>query len=317
MNIEFRLDFLIEVLSSDEKSGTIKFALKPNPKRYEQKKIEGKKYLFDKFDNVLIEEEMLYKAIAEQLEGKPINLQQQEIGDIDDYIRERIPAIDATLDASTSQPYEFIDKSEEFLASQEKNTLEFAIVSIDIAASTKLATSIEHEKYLKIVKIYINEMSRLIPKFHGYILKFTGDGLLAYFPAPSLIRMNDLALDCSLCIRRLVYNCLNPIFSKHNLPQIQIRIGIDSGEASIVELGGSLSKSQKDIIGGVINIATKVQSAAEPNDVLLGHSAVRLLHAMYREGVEEFETKPDWPYKTSEKEKYKVFKVKDKASFSL
>jgi len=304
-------------LSSDEKSGTIKFALKPNPKRYELKEIDGKRYLLDKFDNLLFKEEMLYKEMAKQLEGKPINLQKQEIDDIDEYIKERIPEIDATLNAATSQPYEFIDKSEEFLASQENSTLEFAIVSIDIAASTKLANSIEHEEYLKIVKTYIDEMSWLIPKFHGYVLKFTGDGLLAYFPAPSLIRMNDLALDCSLCIRKFVYNCLNPMFLKHNLPQIQIRIGIDSGEASIVELGSPLSKSQKDIIGSVINIATKVQSAAEPNNVLLGHSAVKLLHVMYREGIEEFETKPDWPYKTSEKEKYRVFKVKDSASFSL
>lgn len=317
MRMEFRLDFLIEVLSSDKESGTIKIALKPDPRRYEPKEIDGKKYLLDKFDNFLFEEEMLYKEMARQLEGMPINLQKQEIGDIDEYLKERIPEIDANIDASTAQPYEYIDKSEEFLASHEDSSLEFAIVSIDIAASTKLAISIAHEQYVKIVKTYLNEMSRLIPKFHGYVLKYTGDGVLAYFPAPSLIRMNDLALDCSLCIRRLVYNCLNPMFAKHNLPQINIRIGIESGEASIVELGSLLSKSQKDIIGSVINIATKVQSAGEPTNILLGHSAVKLLHRMYREGIEEFETKSDWPYKTSEKEKYKVYKVKDSATFAL
>ena len=317
MGVEFRLDFEIEVLSSDENSGVIRVALKPNPRRYEEKEIDGKMYLLDKFDNLLFEKEMLLREMVKQLEGKPINLQKQDIGNIDDYIKERYPEIEKELGSLTPHQYKFVDKSEEFLSVQELNTLEFAIVSIDIAGSTKLANSVEHDKYLKIITIFIDEISRIIPKFRGYVLKFTGDGLLAYFPAPSLIRMNDLSLDCSLCIREFVYNCLNPIFDKNNLPRIQIRIGIDSGEASIVELGNILSKSQKDIIGSVINIVTKIRSAGEPGNILLGHSSAKLLHTMYREGIEEFETGSEWPYKTSEKEKYKIFKIKDDAKFTL
>lgn len=317
MNSEFRLDFEIEVLSSDESSGTIQFALRPNPKRYKQKEIDGKKYLFDRFDNILFEEEMLLREMAKQLEGKPVNLQRQGIESIDDYIKDRYPEIEKRIVTLNSNTYQFVDKSEEFLSAQKLNTLEFAIVSIDIVGSTKLANNVEHDNYLKIVTIFIDELSRIIPKFLGYVLKFSGDGLLAYFPAPSLIRMNDLALDCSLCIRELVYNCLNPIFEKNNLPKIQIRIGIDSGEASIVQLGSTLSKSQKDIIGSVINIATKIQSAGEPSNVLIGHSAVKRLHTMYREWIDEFETGPQWPYRISEEEKYKVYRIRDDAKITL
>lgn len=317
MNIDFRVDFVIEVLSSDDESGTLKVALKPNPRRYESKVIEGKRFLYDKFDNLRFEEGTIYREIAKQLEGKPIYLQKPEIGNIDDYLKERFPEIDKKMSAKFANEYQFVDKSEEFLATQKSNTLEFAIVSIDIVGSTKLATAIEHEKYLKIVTVFIDELSLIIPKFLGYVLKFTGDGLLAYFPAPSLIRMSDLSLDCSLCIRELVYNCLNPIFEKSGLPKIQIRIGIDSGEASIVELGNPLSKSQKDIIGSVINIATKIQSAGEPGNVLLGNSAVKLLHTMYRESIEDYETGSEWPYKTTENEKYKVFRIRNNATFKL
>ena len=234
MSIQFRLDFEIEVISSDEKSNQVQVFLKPNKKRYEEKEVDGKMYLLDKFDNFLIEKEMLFHEMVKQLEGQPINLQKQDIGNIDDYIIERCPEIEKKLSSLVPHQYEFVDKSEEFLSTQQLNTLEFAIVSIDIAGSTKLASSIEHDKYLKIITVFINEMSRIIPKFRGYILKFTGDGLLAYFPAPSLIRMNDLSLDCSLCIRKLVYNCLNPIFDKNNLQKIQIRIVIDSREAAMM-----------------------------------------------------------------------------------
>jgi len=317
MPSEYRLDFTFEVVSCDDTTKTVQFIIKPDPKRYEEKVIDGKEYLYDKYDNFLIEREMLNREMIKQLQGMPLNLQTQEIGNIDDYLRSRFQEAESFLLGSSAHPYEYIDKSEEFLSAHAESTLAFAILSVDIASSTKLALSVDHQKYVAVVKSYINELSLLIPQFHGYILKFTGDGLLAYFPAPSLIRMNDLALDCALSIRRVVYDCLNPIFGKHHLPSIEIRIGMDSGEASIVELGDISSRSQKDIIGSVINVATKVQGAGNPSNVTIGHSAVKLLHRMYREAVEEVETSPEWPYKDKEGGRYKVFKVKDNAPITL
>ena len=61
------------------------------------------------------------------------------------------------------------------------------------------------------------ELSELVPKFWGYVLKYTGDGLIAYFPEPSFITMNDAALYCALTMRKIVYQALNTALQHRSL----------------------------------------------------------------------------------------------------
>ena len=310
METDFRLDFIMEVVSFDEEGSTCQIKLKPNPRRYEEKTIDGKRYLLDRFDNLLFEEQMFFREMARQMEGQPIYLQKQELGSIDLYIESRCKEIESYLQRGIQSDYEFVDKSEEFLRSVPVETLEFAIMSVDISGSTTLSSKLDLLHYSKVVSAFIRELSLIVPQFKGFVLKYTGDGVLAYFPAPSLIRMNDLCIDCALCIRKLVYVGINPILERIKLPRIGLRIGIDSGEAAILELGSPASKLQKDIIGSVINITTKVQSVSGEGNVAVGQSACRRLHTMYREVLEEITLRQDWPYKNAHGETYRVFRVK-------
>jgi class 3 adenylate cyclase len=153
-------------------------------------------------------------------------------------------------------------------------------------------------------------MSEIIPEFHGHVLKYTGDGLIAYFPEPSFITKNDLAIDCALTVKRLVYDGLNPILESEGYPRLDIRIGLDSGEAVIITVGSQKTKRHKDIIGTVVSIAAKIQSLGRPGDILLGDVTERNLHTMWREICEEVELGEGWPYKTKDGKPYKVHRVK-------
>ncbi len=186
----------------------------------------------------------------------------------------------------------------------------FVIICVDLVGSTKLSTNLEPEKYTRLISTVLYEISEIIPKFHGHVLKYTGDGIIAYFPEPSFITKNDLAIDCALTIRRLVYKGLNPILKKNGYPCIDIRIGLDSGEAYIVTIGSPETKQHKDIIGSVVNLATKIQSLGKPGDILLGEITVRNLHTMWREICEGIKIEKNWEYKGKNGEPYKVYKVK-------
>ena len=306
----FRIDFVWEIKSYDEATETYTVKLVPNPIRYELKEVKGKQCLYDKLDKFSIPMEALLD-LAKQAKGQPIYFQPQEIENSGQYVKSRIPIIQARLQGDERlAPFE--DKSETFLDTLAQDKLGFVIMCVDIVGSTKLSINLEQEAYVRLISTALYEMSEIIPKFHGYVLKYTGDGLIGYFPEPSFIAKNDLAMDCALTIRRLVYRGLNPILKEKGYPGIDIRIGLDSGEACIITIGSPEAKRHKDIIGTVVSLAAKIQSLGEPGDVLLGDVTLRNLHTMWRQICKEVELGRDWEYKDEEGKPYKVHKVKFK-----
>jgi class 3 adenylate cyclase len=303
----FRMDFVQEIISVNEDKRTITFRLIPDPRRYEWKEIEGKRYLYDKLDEVLFSEKTFFD-LAKQMAGQPIYFQPQEIDNAKQYVKSRIPLIRARL-REDEKLATLQDKSEAFLESLTDDKLGFVIMSVDIVGSRKLSTELEQKKYIRLISTTLYEMSEIIPKFHGHVLKYTGDGLIAYFPEPSFITKNDLAIDCALTIRRLVYKGLNPVFENEGYPSIDIRIGLDSGEAYVITIGSPETKRHKDIIGAVVSLAAKIQSLGKPGDILLGNVTERNLHTMWREICEEIIPGEGWMYKV-DGEPYKVYKVK-------
>lgn len=304
----FRMDFVQEVVSMDDDKKTFTVRLIPNPKRYEWKTIDGEQYLYDKFDNFYIRKET-FADFAKQLAGKPIYFQPQEIGNAEQYVQNRIPLIRERL-IGNNEAAVFEDKSEAFLQSLAEDRLGFVIMCVDLAGSTKLSTTLELQKYAKLISILLYEISEIIPKFHGHVLKYTGDGLIAYFPEPSFITKNDLAMDCALTTKELVYYGINPVLEENGYPHINIRIGLDSGDAYVITIGSPATKQHKDIIGSVVSLAAKIQSLGTPGDILLGDITERNLHTMWREICEEIKLKEDWQYKGEDGKPYKVHKVK-------
>lgn len=254
----FRMDFVTKILSFDEKSGEFTCILEPDPRRYEWKEIDGKRYLYDKFDNCYFSEQIYFESFK-QFAGKPGYFQPPKIDNSTTYIKSRLPFITNMLMGLIDLPT-FKDKSEEFLQSLSTDKLKFVILSLDIVGSTKLATDTDRKTYAKLISTVLFELSEVVPKFHGHVLKYTGDGLIAYFPEPSFILKNDLAIDCALTLRELIYDALNPVFANHDFPTIDIRIGIDAGEAYVETIGSPAAKQHKDIIGAVVRGANGVKS---------------------------------------------------------
>lgn len=306
--MRFRMDFVQEIISVDEDKRTFTVRLIPNPRRYEWKEINGKRYLYDKLDEVLFPAKVFFD-LAKQMAGQPIYFQPQEIDNAEQYVKSRIPLIQVRL-RGNEEPAVLEDKSETFLESLEDDKLEFVIMCVDIVGSTKLSTKLEPKNYTALISTTLYEMSEIIPKFHGHVLKYTGDGLVAYFPEPSFITKNDLAIDCALTIRRLVYSGLNPVFENEGYPSINIRIGLDSGEAYVITIGSPKTKQHKDIIGAVVSLAAKIQSLGDPGDILLGDVTQTNLHTMWREICEEIKLSEEWVYKGGDGKPYKVHRVK-------
>lgn len=305
--MRFRMDFIMEVVSINDETREFEIILRPNPKRYEWRERDGERVLYDKLDNVVISESVLAESLK-FAQGTPIYYQPPRIDNSQEYISSRISEIASMLDGQMPNA-SFEDKSEEFLQSLAEDKLGFVIMSLDMVGSTKLASATDPQAYSHLITVLLFELSEVIPKFHGHVLKYSGDGFIAYFPEPSFITKNDLAIDCALILRALVYTAINPLFEERSLPTIGIRIGMESGEAHIVTMGSPDTKQHKDIIGSVINIATKIEKQAEPAGIFIGDAMEHSLHTSWRAICEPVEPGKSWNYTTHEGRPYPLHRV--------
>lgn len=162
--------------------------------------------------------------------------------------------------------------SNRFLRSWAAQDIPSAILYVDIVGSTKLATDLSSEELSKLIRIFSQEMSIIISKHGGFVLKYAGDAVIAYFPdLKNQGNMAENAVRCGYSIR-IITNAINTAFKDFGLPSLSVRVGIDYGKNQIVFLG-----PEPDLIGHAITMASKILSLAKPNQIAIGGDVCQML----------------------------------------
>jgi adenylate cyclase len=189
-----------------------------------------------------------------------------------------------------------IESSEAFLRSHTESKANLVILYADLVGSTHMSTVLDLRDLAAILQIFMQEMTIMAVKNHGYILKYVGDAVIVYFPIidNNFSLASNNAISCALNMLLIVDQGINPILEEFGFPKLQIKIGIDSGENAIVEYAFSIKSSHVDIIGYPMNIASKITSLAKPNHVLIGIITYRRLdsnveHRLRKLGLENIE----------------------------
>jgi adenylate cyclase len=189
-----------------------------------------------------------------------------------------------------------IESSDAFLRSHTDSKADLVILYADLAGSTHMSTVLDLRDLATILQIFIQEMTIIAVKNHGYILKYVGDAVIVYFPIidNNFSLASNNAISCSLNMVLIVKRAINPVLKEFGFPKLQIKIGIDSGENAIVEYAFSMNNSHVDIIGYPMNIAAKITSLAKPNHILIGIITYRRLdstveHYLRKLGLENIE----------------------------
>lgn len=189
-----------------------------------------------------------------------------------------------------------IESSDAFLLSHTDSKANLVILYADLVGSTHMSTVLELRDLATILQIFIQEMSIMAIKNHGYILKYVGDAVIVYFPIVdnNFFLASNNAISCALNMLLVVQQGINPIIEEFGFSKLQIKIGIDSGENAIVEYAFNIKNSHVDIIGYPMNIAAKITSLAKPNHILIGIITYRRLdskveHRLRKLGLENIE----------------------------
>jgi class 3 adenylate cyclase len=145
---------------------------------------------------------------------------------------------------------------------------EITILVSDIREFTRTTESLEPGQVLEIINRYMGKMTDIILKHGGTIDEFTGDGILVFFGAPNFVPDHcKRAVACALEMQRAM-DGLNSGNLRLGLPELQMGIGINSGELIVGNIG-SEKRKKYGAVGLPINLAFRIQAEAQGGEVLV------------------------------------------------
>jgi len=165
--------------------------------------------------------------------------------------------------------------SRSFLLKNRNKREMMAILYVDLVGSTAMTAVLSPDQFSHLVRIFCQEMSIMISKSGGYVLKYAGDAVIGYFPKdPDIRTACENAIRCAFHLKRVVEGSLNVILADNNYPKLRTRIAADVGENQILVLG-----SDPDLLGQVISRAAKIMSKAKPNQVVIGDNLFKKIRS--------------------------------------
>jgi signal transduction histidine kinase/response regulator RpfG family c-di-GMP phosphodiesterase len=140
----------------------------------------------------------------------------------------------------------------------------------DIVGFTQLSNTLRSRRIAELLNEYLEAMTRAIFANGGSVDKFMGDAVLALFGAPEEITPTEQAKR-SVAAARDMYRALgqlNQRWQAQGIGPVKFRCGIHQGTA-VVGMFGSSERSDYTAIGPCVNIAARLQEAADAESILV------------------------------------------------
>ena len=152
---------------------------------------------------------------------------------------------------------------------------QLTVMFCDLVGSTALSARLDPEDLREVIGAYHAAVAEEIGRFDGFVAKYMGDGVLAYFGYPQAHEDDaERAVRAGLAVaeatRRLQTSEL-----------LQVRIGLATGLAVVGDLIGSGAAQERTVVGETPNLAARLQTLAEPNTVVIAESTRRLVGSLF------------------------------------
>ena len=161
------------------------------------------------------------------------DLSSPETSDIQIIIDESRKRVRKTIETGT---FFSSESSDELLREHLNSKLKLIVLYLDLVGSTMMTRSLPVAQLALIVQTFTQEMSFIVSRFNGYVLKYVGDAIIAYFPADANYNGNcNAAVNCSQAMIQVLQEGVNSIFREHGYDGLQAKIGIETGEHSVIQ----------------------------------------------------------------------------------
>lgn len=152
------------------------------------------------------------------------------------------------------------------------------ILFSDIVGFTELSDNLSSDHLADILNTYLDRMTQIANKYGATLDKFVGDGMLCYFgDHNSQGEKNDALLCAKMAIdMRREMRVLRHQWRLLGFEGLYIRIGINTGYCHVGNFG-SRNRMAYTVIGKEANLASRLEAAAEKNQILISASTFDLI----------------------------------------
>jgi class 3 adenylate cyclase/predicted ATPase len=147
------------------------------------------------------------------------------------------------------------------------------VLFCDIVGSTALSTQLDPEDLQTILREYQHCCEAAIDRFGGFVARFMGDGVMAYFGFPGAYEdQAERAVNAAIQILNGISDQTNPI--SHPL---EVRVGLATGLVVVGDLIGEGPAKEFALAGQAPNLAARLQQLAGPDQILIDPQTRRSL----------------------------------------
>lgn len=156
---------------------------------------------------------------------------------------------------------------------------QLTVMFVDLVGSTALSTRLDPEDYREMIRAYQDACAGVIARYDGYVAKFMGDGVLAYFGWPRG-HENDAerAIDAGLGVVDAVSALAPPDGIAESLA---VRIGIATGPVVVGDIVGEGAAQEAAVTGETPNLAARLQGLAKPDAVVIAATTHALTGGLF------------------------------------
>jgi class 3 adenylate cyclase len=154
---------------------------------------------------------------------------------------------------------------------------QLTVMFCDLVGSTAMSSRLDPEDMRNIIAAYHKCCARLITGSGGFVTKYMGDGVLAYFGYPQAHEHDaEHALRAGLAI----VEAAPKLETSAGVP-LHVRVGTATGIVVVGDLLGSGEAQERGVVGDTPNLAARLQTVAAPDSVVIAEGTRKLVGDMF------------------------------------
>src|ERR1700680_90237 len=142
---------------------------------------------------------------------------------------------------------------------------QLTVMFCDLAGSTALSARLDPEDMRQVIRAYQDACSGVIARYDGFVAKFMGDGILAYFGFP---RAHEDDAERAVRAGLEIVGVAGTLETRA-MEKLKVRIGIATGLVVVGDLVGHGAAQEQAVVGDTPNLAARLQALAEPDSVVV------------------------------------------------
>jgi len=154
---------------------------------------------------------------------------------------------------------------------------QITVMFCDLVGSSELSVRLDPEDLRSVIHAYYTSCCRIIEESGGFIARIIGDGILAYFGYPAARE------DAAECAIRAGLRIVESVDRERleGRSRIDVRIGVATGVSVVSDMVGVGFSELHAVTGQTPNLASRIQSLAEPDTVVIADETRRLAGGLF------------------------------------